>query len=135
MKQLKDEAGEAGFSLLEIVIAIAIFALSSAVLLPAIAKSYARTDETLLKERLLWLAESKIREVSIERQQLASPISGEYRGLAWTIRGERYLFEDEVSLRAISGFAYQYEAEVSLASAQNIDIEPVVLSHIVWIDR
>ena len=124
---------EAGFSLIEVVIAVGIFSFSMAVLLPTFSQSYVRIDQTSRKQTLLELAESKLLEVSLSKQRLPASLSGEDLGAQWEVSGDPYKFEDIVSAKAVNGIAYIYRVEVTPIPEQS-SIGNITLQKVVWID-
>ena len=82
---------EAGFTLVEVVVALAILALSLAVLLNVISNGISQTDRAQKLAQAGSLAQSLLAKVGTEMPIQEGQVSGEFpEGFRWRVRAERY---------------------------------------------
>jgi general secretion pathway protein I len=96
---------EDGFTLLEVVVAIAILSFSLAVLYPAFGKSAIRLDATSKRAYGLSLAEARLSSVLVSEDWSGLPRAGEDNGWQWQVEGERYAHASDGE--TATGFLYK----------------------------
>ena len=110
------ENGEAGFTLLEVIVAMAILAMSMAVIFQVISASVGRVDDSEQMSNARVLAQSLIARVGGDIAIRIGEISGEQDGnLHWSLR--QALFREGVSSENQRVMALEISSKVSWGQA------------------
>jgi len=110
---------ERGFTLIEVLIALAILAGSLAVLLVAISTALDRRREARSDEAATLLVQSLMTRVSTEQPVRPGETSGEYPGgVHWDVRVSRYGSQDDRSSWPVN--AYSVRATVRWQGASGV---------------
>lgn len=92
----RSAAAEAGFTLIEAIVALAVLAVLLAALLTGLGQSWRGIGQAEQDGRAMALAKARLavigREVPLGEGRLAA---GENSGISWTVTGERYMQGDE----------------------------------------
>ncbi|NVJ70801.1 MAG: prepilin-type N-terminal cleavage/methylation domain-containing protein [Alphaproteobacteria bacterium] len=120
-----------GFTLLEVLIALAILTLAYGALYPIFGGSPIRIKETINRDYALAIAQARMQDVLARKRWNDLPESGEDMGWAWKVEGENYAHSSD-SERA-PGFLYQ--VTVTVSAAENGSDIPIQLKRIVYRDH
>jgi general secretion pathway protein I len=103
--------GEAGFTLVEIIVALAILALSLSVLFFVISNGVVQTGRAEVAAEATSLAQSLLAEVGVSRPLRNGQSAGQFdTGLSWRLRMEPYVGTSDP--RQLPVNAYRVSAEV-----------------------
>ncbi len=119
--------GEQGFTLIEVIVAFAIFALSIGAIFEVLSDAV-HTSEHVRERNLAWLtAQSLLSELRVEQTPWPYEQRGVSRQLRWRIEVQPYPLEVD---KSISWSAYQVEVHVAPlhAAAPAVELDSVELA-------
>ncbi len=115
------QASEAGFTLVEVVVALAILALSLSVLLNVISNGIRQTDSARRMAEAGSLAQSLLAKLGTEMPIQEGQTSGEFPdGFRWRVRAERYGDAEDRQDWPVAAYAVSVEALWGDASAERL---------------
>lgn len=119
-------AQDDGFSLLEVMISVAIFALAAGALFPLFGVTPGRVAQAYDRAEALAVAEAKLEELAMAFPNSSTPAEGTSGKWRWARGAERYT--DDPNPGGSKGYLYKVTSEVFGAAP-----EPVItLQTIIW---
>lgn len=122
------QRSDSGFTLLEMVVAIAIFAFAMAVLYPAFGTSAIRTEGARERAFGVALAQEKLHDVLVTEGWASLPTSGTSHGWTWEVSGEVYAHDSD----ADDATGYLFKVTATSIPSGGIAGVPVVLNRVIY---